>query len=176
MIQRNKNLAGLEAQGDTLANNPFSNYLNPQHKDLLRIVGRLGVNTDKLAPITGGSLTNAAKDLSEGLNDPKVLSNFKRISPASKDETNEAMQALIHNYYKAAPSEADGNAKTSSEKLIGGKADGKKDSLFDPKELKKGVKHEHEHTKEDSVAKEIAKDHLVENKHYYSRLAKAKIE
>ena len=65
--------------------------------------------------------------------------------------------------------------KRAAEKLNGGEADNKPDSLFDKQELKKGVKHEHEHTSDTSKAKEIAKDHLSERGDYYTALAKAKL-
>lgn len=40
------------------------------------------------------------------------------------------------------------------------------------KELEKGIETEKEHTDSDSVAKEIAMDHLVEDPKYYSKLKK----
>lgn len=57
--------------------------------------------------------------------------------------------------------------------LHGGKGDYKPDSDFDPIELKKGIKHEFEHTKNKKLAKEIAKDHLSEDPKYYTHLKKA---
>jgi hypothetical protein len=39
-------------------------------------------------------------------------------------------------------------------------------------ELKKGIEIEHEHTKDKAVAKQIATDHLTENKQYYTDLDK----
>lgn len=44
------------------------------------------------------------------------------------------------------------------------------DDQFDPDELKKGIQHELEHTDDLDVAKAIAKDHLVEDPKYYSKL------
>lgn len=46
------------------------------------------------------------------------------------------------------------------------------DSKFDSKELALGIKVEHEHTKNEIVAKLIAKDHLSEMPDYYSKLEK----
>jgi len=66
--------------------------------------------------------------------------------------------------------------KQAEEKLKGGIGDDKTDQVFLSSELMRGVKHEGEHTKNKSIAKEIAKDHLTENKHYYTALAKAHIE
>lgn len=58
----------------------------------------------------------------------------------------------------------------ADDKLPGGKADGLPDSKFPPKALAEGVKHEHEHTSDDQIAKEIAKDHLSEDKSYYEKI------
>ena len=46
------------------------------------------------------------------------------------------------------------------------------DSMFDPKQLAVGVKTEMEHTDDASLAKQIAKAHLVEHPKYYKYLAK----
>ncbi len=56
-----------------------------------------------------------------------------------------------------------------NEKLVGGLGDGKPDGAFDPDELAKGIQFELEHTDNLSVAKEIAKDHLMEDPEYYSK-------
>lgn len=56
------------------------------------------------------------------------------------------------------------------EKLKGGRADGMPDSDFDPEQLKKGTKHEMEHTDDPAQAKETAKDHLAEDPLYYDHL------
>lgn len=56
--------------------------------------------------------------------------------------------------------------------LSGGRADFLPDKLFNRKQLRKGVRHEKEHTKNPELAKEIAKDHLVEDPVYYTRLEK----
>jgi len=46
------------------------------------------------------------------------------------------------------------------------------DSKFDQKELKMGIGVEKEHTDDESIAKNIAKDHLSEIPDYYTRLTK----
>lgn len=51
--------------------------------------------------------------------------------------------------------------------IKGGKADKKKPSDFDSKQLAVGTKIEMEHTKDKAKAKEIAMDHLSEDKDYY---------
>lgn len=62
--------------------------------------------------------------------------------------------------------------KASEDKIPGGLADHKSDSEFAKKDLKDGEKVEREHTKDPSIAKEIAKDHLTEDKDYYEKLKK----
>lgn len=58
------------------------------------------------------------------------------------------------------------------DKLKGGKADNMPDSKFDKNKLKSGQQHEREHTKDPNLAKEIAKDHIVEDPKYYDKLKK----
>jgi len=70
----------------------------------------------------------------------------------------------------------------TTERLLGGKADNK--SLGDIAKLHKvsiehiisqfrmGVEIEHEHTTDNELAGEVAKDHLVEDPNYYSKLKK----
>jgi len=60
--------------------------------------------------------------------------------------------------------------KKAQDTLPGGEADNQPDSQFPPKALAEGVKHEHEHTNNDQVAKEIAKDHLSQDPRYYKKI------
>lgn len=59
------------------------------------------------------------------------------------------------------------------DRIPGGMADSVPDEEFDPKELAKGILVELEHTDDFAIAKEIAKDHLTEDKDYYKKLIKA---
>lgn len=63
-----------------------------------------------------------------------------------------------------------------SDRIPGGKADNKKESDFDPKQLAMGIEVETEHTKDRGLAKEIAMDHLTEIPDYYTRLKKMEDE
>ena len=54
--------------------------------------------------------------------------------------------------------------------LPGGKADNVPDREISSKTLAEGQKHEREHTSNDQVAKEIAKDHLHEDPAYYQKV------
>jgi hypothetical protein len=57
--------------------------------------------------------------------------------------------------------------KKLKEKLPGGRGDGLPDSDFDADQLAKGIDIEMEHTNDPDIAKEIAKDHLIETQKYY---------
>lgn len=63
-------------------------------------------------------------------------------------------------------------AKKYKDQLKGGRADNKKPSDFDKKQLAEGTRHEREHTKKKSLAQEIAMDHLSEDPKYYQKLKK----
>lgn len=56
--------------------------------------------------------------------------------------------------------------------LPDGLAKGKPDEDFDPEQLRRGAEVEREHTRDPKVAKQIAKDHLVEDASYYRKLEK----
>jgi hypothetical protein len=58
-----------------------------------------------------------------------------------------------------------------ADRLPGGLGDDKPDSDFDAEQLAKGIEVEKEHVGDDlELAKEIAKDHLVEDPLYYDKL------
>lgn len=177
LLDRDRNLESMDLQGEAFASNPALNFLGVKNNKASRLVGSLAgdVIGDNLSNVMGGNPSRAAKNLHESLG-PQAMGNFGKLGPASKGETNDAMKALVRNFHRNEASEADGNAKTSAEKLVGGKGDNKTDKSFNAKELKKGVKHEHEHTNNSRVAKEIAKDHLSERSDYYTALSKTNIE
>jgi hypothetical protein len=133
-----------------------------------------------LDAILGGNIPKATQKIHLGLGNPGVMSNFGRIAPITKEETEATMEALQNNMYKSSAL-ARWYSKTASEKrkvvekLKGGLGDNKPDSVFNKKELRKGVAHELEHTKDKGLAREIAKDHLSEQEYYYTKLNKAKI-
>lgn len=58
------------------------------------------------------------------------------------------------------------------DRIKGGLADGLPDSRFNKKQLKRGTDVELEHTRSRKIAKEIAKDHLVEDPLYYQKLSR----
>lgn len=63
-------------------------------------------------------------------------------------------------------------SQSYKDKMSGGLADSKNPSDFDQKQLKNGINIEYEHTNDKNVAKEIAMDHLLEDKDYYKKLKK----
>jgi 8-oxo-dGTP pyrophosphatase MutT (NUDIX family) len=62
--------------------------------------------------------------------------------------------------------------KNAEDLIQGGKADNKADTSFPKDQLAKGMKVEREHTNNPALAKEIARDHLTEDKKYYDHLKK----
>ena len=63
--------------------------------------------------------------------------------------------------------------QNSDDVLVGGLGDGKKDDEFKKDQLQMGINVEkEEHTPNEEIAKEIAKDHLTENDDYYTYLEK----
>jgi len=62
--------------------------------------------------------------------------------------------------------------KAGEEKVKGGLGDNKPDSTFPADQMSMGKKVEKEHTSDPAVAKEITKDHLTEDKTYYTKLEK----
>lgn len=64
----------------------------------------------------------------------------------------------------------------AAEKIPGGLAHGKPDSEFDAGKLSQGAQVEREHTSDEAVAREIAKDHLTEDPNYYQKLKRMEAE
>ena len=60
--------------------------------------------------------------------------------------------------------------KENYDAVPGGLADGIPDFVFDSMELARGIEVELEHTTDINVAKDIAKDHLLEDRNYYKKL------
>lgn len=56
--------------------------------------------------------------------------------------------------------------------LPGGQADNMPDSKFNKKKLRHAQKHEMEHTTNPAIAKEVAKDHMLEDEDYYQKIQK----
>ena len=130
--------------------------------------------------LLGGNWDKATKDIHEGFGGPMGMSAFGRVSPITKEETTAAIESLKNSMSKQSAlnkwlNKSAAEKREIIDKLRGGLGDAKPDSAFNKKELAKGVRHEQEHTKDRSVAREIAKDHLSERKDYYTALEKAKI-
>jgi hypothetical protein len=69
------------------------------------------------------------------------------------------------------PASVDNLSRSGKKDLLpGGKADNLPDREISADSLAEGAKHEHEHTRNDQVAKEIAKDHLSEDPQYYEKV------
>jgi hypothetical protein len=72
--------------------------------------------------------------------------------------------------FDTAPSRGELKAAEVKDVPHGGQADHAPDKKFNAETLAEGVKHEHEHTDDGQVAKEIAKDHLQEDPAYYKKV------
>jgi len=93
-----------------------------------------------------------------------ALGHFKNMARATEGERAAGTQALqgLRQAHIASVRKA--------EKVVGGLGDNKPDSDFDPDQLAAGIKIEREHTKDEKIAREIAKDHLTEDPKYYIKL------
>jgi hypothetical protein len=60
--------------------------------------------------------------------------------------------------------------KNSAEMIPGGLASDQADSKYPPEQLERGERVEREHTDDEQTAREIAKDHLEEDREYYDKL------
>jgi 8-oxo-dGTP pyrophosphatase MutT (NUDIX family) len=112
----------------------------------------------------------AAKD--RGYYDPTealaIMQSVKKYNaPTIATARIAALNHLIANAAKKTASELSRSGQ--KDLLPGGKADNVPDQEFSPKELAIGAADEHEHTNNDQVAREIAKDHLQEDPQYYKK-------
>ena len=79
-----------------------------------------------------------------------------------------ALRHIIANTAKKTAAELSRSGQ--NDVLHGGEADNLPDRDFSVPALAEGTTHEHEHTDDDQVAKEIAKDHLQEDPAYYEKV------
>ena len=104
-----------------------------------------------------------ASDNLYGLNVQKpeaILSFYKFLNRPKDQQKIQMLSSLVST--KAA----------SKDILPGGAADNMSDSKFNNKKLKNAQKHEMEHTNNPAIAKEVAKDHMLEDQDYYKKLEK----
>lgn len=154
-MQHDRELAQANLGSNLFSKHPIMQRLGLSDNPIVKGLGYLmaapnsGLSA-KLSPVLGGDISKATSNMIYG-------------SPEAQQGTMLELGRMMHQ-------------KRAEEKLKGGAGDHKPDRVFLSKELLKGVMHESEHTKNKSMAKEIAKDHLTENKHYYTALNKANIE
>jgi hypothetical protein len=118
----------------------------------------------RIKDIPLGDPFKATTDIHSAVHDPMFMRTFNRTMGTGA-EADMSLDRLSDNLTKRAV-----------ERLKGGLGDNRSDSSFNKKELLEGTRHEREHTKFKSIAKEIAKDHLTERKDYYTALDKAGLE
>jgi hypothetical protein len=95
-------------------------------------------------------------------------------TPAESAEGHRFSNPVSRGELKAAsniPDRDENLSRTVKKDLLqGGAGDNLPDRDFSEPALAEGAKHEHEHTRDDQVAKEIAKDHLSEDPQYYEKI------
>lgn len=109
--------------------------------------------------------------------DEKVFEFFLRNSNPTDAQVHtfaEKENIDVHDIEKAIYKLATMHVRLKTEGLSVKKKFTEKDA--DPKQLKMGIKVEHEHINDDDVAKKIALDHLAEIPDYYTRLDKMEKE
>ncbi len=116
-------------------------------------VRRKGVLHDN--GVSKGYETSAESDEGQRFSNPTSRGELKAAAEFSRS----GKKDLLH-----------GGSADNIPDLHGGSADNIPDREFLPAALAEGVKHEHEHTNDDQVAKEIAKDHLSEEPAYYEKI------
>lgn len=88
---------------------------------------------------------------------------------AYDDKDTKLVNALVTLYTKVRRAPRTAEAR-KADLLPGGQGDDMPDDAFDEVELEMGIEDELEHTSDPDVAKEIAKDHLVGDPSYYSKM------
>jgi hypothetical protein len=125
----------------------------------------------KLAASILHGLSKAAADINKEFN--HIFATKEK--PLTDKRLSENKPILPKDDFFKIPKHREHTTKIAKDMLHGGKADNMPDSRYNQKVLARGEHHEQEHTTNKMVAREIAKDHLEENKDYYKLLEKAKI-
>ena len=105
-----------------------------------------------------------------------VKKHMHRFWKGAKRVGKDAIEDISDKVMKEGPQqyieykEKKGREKNAAEIVRGGKADWMNDSRFSDKQLRMGISIEKEHTTNPRLAKEIAKDHLTEDRNYYTHL------
>lgn len=139
-----KVLAGFSVEGATL---------DKDDNVLKRSVGRRVALT--LRPCNKSAVSDVYEDPKN-----KEIKKFMQLDKPIKGKAYEVSDIIFE----------DVNKSEHIDKLHGGKADKKKPSQFNQKDLEEGVSHEMEHTNDRTIAQEIAMDHLTEDPSYYKKL------
>lgn len=137
------------------------------------------VKTDSDLAHIAENLHTPLKDnvlLTHILKDKPMKRHAKRFWDSARKVGVEASDQIKDKLLKEGPQQylqhKERQEKRAAEVVSGGKADGMSDNRFSDKQLRMGITIEREHTSNPSMAKEIAKDHLTEDKNYYTHLKK----
>ena len=110
-------------------------------------------------------------------NDDEVIAFLKENPNPSDDQVHDFAEKIkmdVHDLEKVFYGLATMFVRVKTEGMAAEKGFTEKDA--DPGQLKKGIKIEREHIKDDDIAKKIALDHLAEIPDYYDRLEKMEKE
>lgn len=135
--------------------------------------GKMNVNLGNLErgkPV----VTNSAM---WGMEDWTNSDKLKNISKTIQDASQANFDAFEEAYYRMSKNSSEkpdflAIYKVSRDILHGGKADGEPDNKYNKEEMALGIKDELAHTKNLQIRKEITKDHLEEDPHFYTKQEK----
>lgn len=106
--------------------------------------------------------------MAKGYETPAETTDEQRFrNPISRGELKKAAETSRSGQTDTSPGETSRSGQ--KDLLPGGAADNVPDRDFSSSALAQGANHEHEHTTDDQIAKEIAKDHLSEDSAYYDK-------
>lgn len=124
----------------------------------------------------GGLPKDVLKSLHVPLKDNVLLRNLnfsKRAAMRSQVMDRKTFDKLFNEaMQRYAQHQSSGEKRAAKDIVPGGLADHKSDSKYPKDQLRMGRKVEMEHTNDKELANEIAKDHLEEDKKYYTKLDK----
>lgn len=125
MLKQRRGIDARAIASKQLRNNPMLQRLGISDHPVTKILSDMATapgdrSMSRLAPMMGGDTSSAASNMHNDFQGASIMGNFGRFSGITKDESNSAMEAAKNQFYKTVPSEADGNAKTSSEVELAG--------------------------------------------------------
>ena len=126
---------------------------------------------NKLIDVRKALENKLEKELS---NDKAVRTEIIKFFKANPQPTDVQMHGLAEKLRIEAP-ELENLVYSILSDIISGGLSGGKDTVMDDKELALGIQIEAEHTEDKAIAEKIARDHLMEDPKYYTKLQEANL-